>query len=101
MQQKTTPADRAQALLRRFTSLDNHHAHADSDGYYSANAPVGDLQVYVTILSEDDPALQVAVYDTSDEDRETLLNLQNVADDDLVASIIRQVIDQHNGKQVV
>ena len=96
----TTLASRAKALLARFGDV-NHQDHDDEDGYYACKTVVGDLHIYVTAISSDETALNASVYDTSGDDWETLLNLQNVQDDDLVESFIRQIIDHHNGKQVV
>ena len=93
----TTPADRAKALLARFGDV-NHYSN---DDYYSGQAVTGDLHVYVTALNAIMPSLGVEVYDTGGQEWEKLLGLNDVADDDLVASIIQQVIDHHDGKQVV
>lgn len=93
----TTPADRAKAMVGRFGK--NHYlGDSNGDGYYAARAEVDELLIVVSVLRRDNPALIVDVYDMSFE---SVLTLDHVQDDDLVASIIQQVIDHHNGRQVV
>ena len=94
----TTPADRAKALLEKFGPL-NHPNEVSADGIYSDYVDVGDLVVWADTYG--DGTLGVLVYDFASRGQTPILRLSSVRDDDLVASIIQQVIDHHNGRQVV
>jgi hypothetical protein len=52
------------------------------------------------VIDSEARCLNVSVHDFSG-DEPLLLSLRGVRDDDLVESIIRQVIDHHNGWQVI
>lgn len=91
----TTPALRSQALAAKFGNV----YYEEGDGYGCANTFVGGLVIYVDVIGDD---LSVSVQDLdADGPPRTLLRLSCVQDDDLVVSIIQQVIDHHNGRQVV
>ena len=94
----STPAQRAKALLEKFGPVTE--VHHNDDGYWTGEATVSDLTVQASAIDSETQHLAVYVYDWS-SNTPTLLSLSQVRDDDLVESIVRQVIDHHHGWQVL